>query len=256
MRALISLTVLLLLVMAAAIRFLDAERLSAAGSILSGVGSLLAVIWFSAGLRYQSHQLDEQRKQFSAQFLFLKESSRRDALLLVQGILERAEEKAIIAMGSINSLSELPGKYMDMVELKTILESDDPYEVMKACASWLKREGAAMMLLQGIKSAAGIYLKSINAADIDYSKPADEFYFIYSPRFSNEPFFNTVSATAFILSEVMFRYSPARDAAIIAHFAAAAKSIDPSVVKLEKLRSDIQKHVAAGYPLPKIANDI
>lgn len=255
-RNLVAISLVIALAIAAAVRLLDPERLSALGSILSGAGSLLAVVWFSAGLRYQSHQLDEQRKQFVAQFQYLKESGRRDSLALVQGILERAEERAVAGMPGIKSLTEIPGKYMDMVELKPILESENPDEVLNACANWNKKEVSAMTLLQGIKSAAEVYLRGTGATDIDYSKPADLFYFIYSPRFSNEPFFNSVSGAAHILSEIMVRFQPARDAAMIAFLAATAKTFDPAVIKMEKLREDIAKHREAGYPLPAIAADV
>ena len=50
---------------------LDTNTLSAVGSIIAAGGSLLAVLWFSASLRYQANQLEEQRKQFSAQFMHL-----------------------------------------------------------------------------------------------------------------------------------------------------------------------------------------
>lgn len=255
-RYLTALTIALALAVAIAIRLLDHERLSALGGILGGAGSLLAVLWFSAGLRYQSRQLEDQREQFTAQFQYLKESSRRDALLLVREILERAEDKAISSFEKPIAVTDLPAKYMDSGELKTILESRNPREVLDACAIWMKKAGAALTLLQGIKSAAEVYLRSINATDIDYMKPADEFYFIYSPRFANEPFFNSVSGAAHMLSEIMVRFQPARNAALIAYFCATAKGVSPNIIKMDKLRTDIATHVAGGYPLPAIAADV
>lgn len=255
-RVLTALSVALAVAVAVVIRLLDPESLSALGSILAGGGSLLAVLWFSAGLRYQANQLAEQRQQFAAQFNFLKENSRRDALLLVQGILERDEARAISSLGEPISISDLPAKYMDVPELKTVLESRNPREVMDACRTWMKKENAATTLLQGIKSAAEVYLRSVNVTDIDYTKTPDEFYFVYSPRFANEPFFNTLAGPATMLSEIMVRFKPGRDAAIIAFMAATAKAVSPEVIKMEKLREDMARHLADGRPLPAIARDV
>lgn len=253
---LVAISLVIAIAMAIVIRILDPDRLSALGSILAGAGSLLAVLWFSAGLRYQSRQLEDQRQQFVAQFEYLKESGRRDALLLVQGILERAEEKAISGIGGDISISELPAKYIDSKELKTILESIDSKEVLDACAIWMKKEGAALTLMQGIKSAAEIYLRSLDAKDIDYSTPAEEFYFIYSPRFANEPFFNSLAGPANMLSEIMVRFRPLRDATNIAFISASSKAFTGEIVKMEKLHADIKKHLADGYPLPEIAKNV
>lgn len=241
---------------AVAIGLLDHERLSALGSIVSGGGSLLAVLWFSAGLRYQANQLAEQRKQFTAQFHQMQESSRRDALLVAKGILEKAEERAIAFSGKVSSVGEILIEFTKFEDLKPILESTRPSEVLEAHARWMKKEGAASMLMQGIKSAAEVYLRSISTPDIDYSKPADEFYMIYSPHFASLPFFESFAGSANMLSEFMFRLSPGRQAATIAFLAATSKSLSPKIIKMAKLREDIAKHVANGYPIPAIAREL
>lgn len=255
-RILIGLTVVVALAVGLSVRMLDPERLSALGSILSGAGGLLAVIWFSASLRYQSKQLEEQGRQFAAQFHHLQETSRRDALLLAKGILDKAEEKAIAHHGVISTVNELVTEYTNFVELKPILESTNAQEVLRAHQSWMKKEGAALTLLTGIKSAAEVYLRSVGAIDIDYSKSPEDFYFIYSPRFASQPFFNGLAGTAMMLSEFMVRLAPGRNAALIAYFAANAKAISTEIIKMDKLRADMTKHVADGYPLPAIAKDL
>lgn len=255
-RILIGLTIAVLVAVGASIRFLVPNDLSALGSILSGAGGLLAVIWFSAGLRYQSKQLEEQRSQFAAQFRHLQETSRRDALLLAKNILDTAEQKAIAHNGTVSSVSELFTEYANFSELKPILESTKPQEVLEAHRSWMKKEGAALTLLTGIKSAAEVYLRSIGSTDLDFTKPPDEFYFVYGSRFSSQPFFNGLAGTATLLAEFMVRLAPGRHAALIAFFAATAKSVGTNVIKMEKLREDMAKHVANGYPLPAIAKDL
>lgn len=253
---LIILTVAVAVLVGVSINQLSPERLSAFGDILSGAGGILAVIWFSAGLRYQSRQLDEQRRQFAAQFQHLQEASKRDALLLAKGILENAEQKAIAHHGSITAVNEIFVEYMNISELTPILESTDPHEVLRAHQLWMKKEGAALALLSGVKSAAEVYLRSIGANDIDYTKSPEEFYFIYGPRFSSQPFFYNLSGTATLLSEFMVMLSPGRNAATIAFLSANAKIISAEVIRMDMLREDIARHVAAGHSLPAIADGI
>lgn len=255
-RILASLTAAVAVLVFASIYLLDPEKLGALGSILSGAGGLLAVIWFSAGLRYQSRQLQDQRAQFAAQFEHLQETSRRDALLLCKSILDKAEERAISYNGSIKNIGELFTEYSRFEELKPLLESTNPEEVLRAHTSWMKKEGAALALMNGIKSAAEVYLRSVGIADVDYSKPPDEFYFVYSPRFESQPFFNEFAGTARMLSEFMVRLEPGRKAALIAFFAAGAKGIGAGLIRMEKLREDMKKQIDRGYPLPEIAKDL
>lgn len=255
-RLLVALTVVIALMVGLAIWFLDPERLSALGGILSGAGGLLAVIWFSAGLRYQAQQLSEQRAQFSMQFHHLQETSRRDALLLAKGVLDKAEEKAVSHNGSIASVAELPGACMNFAELKPILESTNPHQVMDAYQGWMKKEGAALVLLGGVKSAAEVYLRSIGVTDIDYSKSPESFYLAYSSRFAEQPFFNSLAGVAQILAEFLFRLEPGRNAAMIAFLAANAKVISRDIIKMDKLHEDIKKHRDSGREIPAIARDL
>jgi hypothetical protein len=255
-RLLIALTLAVAAVVGVSIRFLDPERLSAFGGILSGAGSLLAVLWFSASLRYQATQLEEQRKQFAVQFQFLQESSRRDALVVAKDILERAERRAIEVNGKVSSIGELVTEYMHFAELKPMLESTDAEDVLKAFDSWMKKEEAAMTLMLGIKSAAEVYLRAAVTPEIDYRKPPEEFYLIYSVHFSSLPYFQALAGAAAMLSEVMFNLGPGRSAAQIAFFAASSKSVGARIIKMEKVRADIAEHVANGYPLPEIARDV
>lgn len=253
---LITLTLMVSFLVAIFIFIFDNEYISAIGSILSGAGSILAVIWFSAGLNYQAKQLNEQRKQFSSQFKHLQEASRREALLLAKEILEKTEEKTIIYNGKIKNLSDLVSQYTNFVELKPILESKNPDEVLSEYDRWLKKEGAALLLLDGIKSAAEIYFKSIGEKDIDYSQSPEKFYFEYSPRFNTQPFFNQLSGVGGVLAELMINLKPGRDAAKIAFFAASAKTIGEQFIKMDDLRLRIEKHISRGYILPCIANEL
>jgi hypothetical protein len=249
------LTALLIVPISICVYFLDPERLSALGSIVAAGGSLLAVIWFSASLSYQAKQLEEQRQQFAVQFQFLRETTRREALVVAQDILQTAEKSAIEKNGSIASIIQLPIHYMNCVEMKPLLQSIDSDEVLSAFEEWIKKEAAAVCLLQGIKSAAEVYLNSVDVKNIDYTKPVDEFYMIYSPHFSSLPYFQNLASTANLLSEFMVTLGPARAAAKIAFYAASYKSAG-SIIKIDRVRADIEKHTANNFPLPKIAEGL
>jgi len=256
MRLLIFLTMLVVVAVIAAVANCNANDLSGYGSIISAGAGLLAVIWFSASLWYQARQLKEQREQFLAQFKQLQESNRRDSLLTAKNILDAAEERAISHHGGISSSGEILTQYINFAELKPILESTNPETVLSACQSWMKKEGAALTLIRGIKSAAEVYFRSAGITEVDYTKKPEEFVFIYGPRFWEQPFFGAFQSTATMLCEFMVRLEPGRNAAQIAFFAATAKSIGENILHMDKFREDIEKHKANGYSLPRIAEDL
>lgn len=250
-RLLVLLTVLVVVAVIAALLYFNANDLSGYGSIISAGGGLLAVIWFSASLWYQSEQLKDQKVQFSAQFKHLEQASHRDSLLTAKSILDAAEERAISHHGGISSSAELFTQYINFAELKPILESNDPGIVLKACQTWMKKEGAALTLLKGIKSAAEVYFRSASVTDIDYTKKPEEFVYIYGPRFWQQPFFEAFQGTATMLCEFMVRLEPGRSAAHIAFFVATAKSIGEKVLHMDKVREDIEKHKVIIRDVPR-----
>jgi hypothetical protein len=73
--------------------------------------------------------------------------------MLAREILNTAEAKALSLNSEINSLSDLPANYISSVEFRDILNSDDPVRVQTAIQSWLKKEGPALTLMRGLKSA-------------------------------------------------------------------------------------------------------
>ncbi len=256
LRLLSLITIFVILVVAAAIYHIAPNDLSGYGSIASAGGSLLAVIWFSGSLWYQSTQLKEQRAQFQAQFRHLQEASRRDSLVLAKSILERAEEKAIALHGKINSIDELFPLYMQFDELKPLIESTDPAVVQDAYSSWIKKEGAATTFIKGIKSAASVYLQSIETKDIDYTKTPEEFVLIYGCWFWGQPFFEAYQGPANLLCDWMVRLEPGRKAAHLAGIASAGRMFGINFLKIDKVREDIQEHREKDYPVPKIAEGL
>lgn len=242
-------------VVIAAIAFIEPANLGAYGAIVSGGGSLLAVVWFSASLWNQSQQLQEQREQFAAQFSHLKESSRRDALLMAKRILDEVEQRAIAHHGNVSSVGELFNEYTRFAELGPLTTSPDPDVIRREFESWTKKEGAALLLMKGIKSAAEIYLNSIGVHDIDYTRTPEEFVYVYGPRFLSQPFFDAVHGPATMLADIMVRLEPGRKAATIAYFAAMAKSEGDDIVRVDKLRDDVRNQREQGYLVPVIAED-
>lgn len=252
----IVLSILVLIAIGTMIYAIDVKRLSSYGTVLGATGSILAVIWFTSSLWYQAQQLREQREQFLAQFHHIRESTRRDSLLTAKSILEAADTRAITQHGGITSTSELISEFINFAELKLILESRNPEAVLSSFKEWMRKEGAAMTLLKGIKSAAEVYLKSVDIDDIDFAKPPEEFVYIYGPRFLNKPFFDVYQGTATMLAQFMFSLQPGRKAAKIAFFGATAKSAGENVLHMDKVREDIMEHKANGYPVPAIAEDL
>jgi len=253
---LISLSTLVVLATGVAIYRLSEVQISSYGSIVAAAGTLLAVIWFTGSLWYQSQQLKEQRTQFLAEFKQLREEGRRNALLLARDILNTAESRAISINPKISSLSELPSLYLQFVEFKDIMESDNPNVVQAAIESWLKKEGPAVTLMKGIKSAAEVYFMAIGKENVDYSKEPEEFVFIYGPQLWSIPFFEAFQAPATMLAEFMVLLEPGRKAVIIASLAIMAKLGGDKILKMDSIRENIRVHVAKGYALPKIAEGL
>lgn len=255
-RILIILSAFVLIALVVGILTLNNEKCTSIGTMVSAAGSLLAVIWFSGSLWYQSKQLNEQRIQFTHEFKQLKEEGRRNALLLAKDILETAERKSLSLNPEMKTLSELPTVYMNMGELKTISESSDPSKVLEALTSWGKKEGPAVTLMKGLKSAAEVYFKAIGKDDFDFSKEPEEFVYIYGSWLWPLPYFESFQYTGTVLSEFMTILTPGRKAVIIASKAALAKVSGGEFVKLDLIKKDIADHAAKGYPLPKIAQNL
>ncbi len=256
-RLLILLTILVVLIAIAAVMYLPSEKYSALGDLFSAVGSVLAVIWFSAGLFYQSKQLEEQREQFQAEFRHLREEAQRDALTFCKEILRDAEERALRLNPRIKSINDLPPLYLGFTELKTIMESTDGHQVRDAVKLWQEREGPAVTIMRGIKKAAEVYFTAIGKPDVDYSKKEDEFVYIYGAELWKLPYFDYYEGTSRLLGEFMIRLQPARKAAYLAATVAMLKTEPfPGAVKKDKIIEDVKEHRAANLPMPAIAMDL
>jgi hypothetical protein len=255
-RLLVLLSILIVLLGIYAVVLFPPEYFSALGSLFAAVGGILAVIWFSSSLYYQSQQLKEQRQQFLEEFRQLREEARRNALVLAKDILLQAEEKALKQNPALKSINDLMALYIDLSEWRTILKSEDPAMVLEYGKTWITmKEGPAIFLMRGIKSAAETYFRAIGYCDVDYSKEPEDFIFIYGPTLWKLPYFEAYQAVATWLSEFMVRMQPSRKAIQLAYYVALLKST-PEIMKKDKIVEDISQHKKAGYPLPAIAKDL
>ncbi len=220
--------------------------------LVSSVAALLAVIWFSAGLMFQSMQIAEQRQQFLENFRQLREDSRRSAIVVAKDILADSERRAIEQNESLKSITELMVLYADFPELAGILKSTDAREVIEAGQKWLRKEGAAMTIIRGVSAAAKIYFDSIGQI-VDYSKDPEEFVYIYGPHLWKVPYFQTFQAVSEFLSEIMIRITPVRKSALLAYQGAVALTSPEGVFKTDRIRADIENLKKLDYPVPEIA---
>jgi hypothetical protein len=253
-RLLILLSILVVLLAVCAMVYLPPSDYSAIGSLFAAVGGILAVIWFSASLYYQSRQLKEQREQFLVNFEQLREDNRRNSLIVARDILSRAEEKALKANPNLKSISDLMTVYMAFFELGDILKSTDPQTVLEQGKKWLTlKEGPAMFLMRGIKSAAETYFRAVGNNTIDYAREPEEFVFIYGPTLWKIPYFDEYQGVAHFMSEMMVLLEPGRKGALLAYQVAMLKtSPDPKIFKQEKIIEDIKQYKQKGRKLPAI----
>lgn len=221
-------------------------------SLAGTTANILAVVWFTATLLYQSRQLSEQRQQFALSLDQTKRSSRREALVVADGILRNGERTALSQNPSLTMLSELLPAYLDLKEMKTMLESDDPNEVVDAGKGWLKREGPAATIMNSIYTATKVYADSTGDLSFDFTKDVEEFVYIYGPIIWKLPYFQSYQGTAATLSDFMVQFTPGRKAALLAYTIAIGLSTVPEILNKEKVKKDIEIAKQKKYPLPAV----
>jgi len=248
------LTCLLILFGMLVFKYLPLDYSETIGTLIGGIGSVIAVIWFYTSLKLQRRQLEEQRQQFMSEFKHVREDSHRNALILSRDILNETEKRISGQNPELKSISDLIPLYLQqMQEFNPILEETNPVLIQQHVQSWLKIEGPAVILMKGIKSAAEIYLRVSDLnGNIDYSKDPEEFVYIYGPLLWKNPFFDLYEGAATILSQFMISLAPGRKSVILASMVAMSMTVPKGVVKEDKIREDIENHKKKGYPLPKI----
>jgi len=250
----IALTFLLILFGVLIFKCLPLNYSETIGTLIGGIGSIIAVIWFYTSLQLQRRQLEEQRQQFMSEFQHVREDSRRNALILSRDILNETEKRILGQNPDLKSISDLIPLYLrQMQEFNQILEETDPVLIQQHIQNWLKIEGPAVILMKGLKSAAEIYLRASDlSSGIDYSKDPEEFVYIYGPHLWKNPFFDLYQAAATMLSEFMIRLVPGRKSVLLASMVAMSMTVPKGIIKEDKIQEDIENYKTKGYPLPKI----
>jgi hypothetical protein len=237
--------------------YLPSHQYSALGDLASAVGSILAVIWFSAALFYQSKQLEEQREQFQAEFKHLREENRRNALSISRDILRDAEERALKMNPALKGVGDFASVYLsDPSLLRTVLESTNVDEVLWAVRKWTgEHEGPVLTMLRGIKDAAQMYYSAIGDGGFDFTKAPEDFVDSYGATLWKLPYFGTYAAMEVVV-RLMVPMQPGRKAVLIATSAALLKSGRERVMKRDMILKDIRGHREAQLPMPAIAADL
>jgi hypothetical protein len=259
-RLLFLLSVVTLLLAIEILVWFPTQSSSAIGTVTGGFAGILAVIWFSAGLYYQSQQLKEQREQFLENFKQLREDNRRSSLILAKDILVRAEERALKSNPDLKSIGELTAYYMNLPDGSIIRKSTDPTAVLEAGKKWmLTQEGPALYLMRGMKNAAEVYFRAVGDDNIDYSMEPELFVLTYGPTLWKLPFFEEYACIG-LLPDFMVHLTAVRATLKLAYFVAAFKQATRDGVgdmfKEDKIMEDIRRHKEAGYPVPAIAEDL
>ena len=222
-------------------------------SLIGSTANILAVVWFTATLIYQSRQLSEQRQQFSITIEQSKRDSQRNALVVADGILREAEKVALSQNEDLKTFADLIPIYVKWDRLSIMINSSDPNEIIKAGKEWLKREGPAITITNGIKTAIKIYAESTSNNSFDFTLDADEFIYIYGPEIWQLPYFQRYQGTIQLLIEFMIRITPGRKAALLSYTIAIGLSTSENILQKNKIREDIDFLNKKNYPIPEIA---
>ena len=223
-------------------------------SLVAAVSNFLAVVWFTSTLLYQSRQLREQREQFAVNLDQMHRDAQRNSIVVAQSILKDAESLALSQNEQIASLSNLPSMYTNLAEMKVLLESNDPNEIIEAGIKWFKQEGPAMTLMRGIKSAAMIYQESTGKPIFRTTAEPEEFVYMNGPLLWNIPFFQNYQGTSDLLAGLMVQFQPGRTSARVAYMIALARTTTPNILRKDKLLEELKALNDNHFPIPKIAH--
>jgi hypothetical protein len=219
--------------------------------LVGTASTLLAAIWFTATLIYQSRQLAEQRQQFALSFEQSRRDARREALVVADGILRDGENAALSMNPDFKSIGDISAHYIELGSMATMLKSTNPTEVMEAGKEWLKREGPALTLVRAVESAFKVYTDLL----LDSSLPSEEFVSIDGPHFWYLPYFQRYHGVVSLLTDFMVNLGPGRKAALIAHTIAIGLSTNKDLLKRDKILKDIEELRQKNYAVPAIAEE-
>jgi hypothetical protein len=253
-KALFLASVLLLLIPFGLYVWMDGKGPSDLGSLLGAFCGLLAIIWFYRGLRLQSIQIDEQRKQFTQQMHLQHQDS---LLAFLNTSSERMERYLSELLTSLNipNESQVTSKYLSsLIYYKQAIESSNPNEVLNQIQNWIKIEGPCVKFLSSVRDIIVLHRKRSGMEDNSEGADPADYVFINGAYIMDQPFLSAYKSTVNLLSEQMMLISPGRKAMALASSAALSQIAPEGVMKKEKIIQDIKKAISEGLLVPKICD--
>lgn len=226
------------------------------GSVLSAFSGLIAVFWFYRGLRLQSVQISEQRKQFAQQF----EMQYQDSLLIFLNIcsdkMKNYHAELLKALG-ISNESLICSTYVKNLKLyKRIIKSTNPEEVIIDSIEWEKIEEPCIKFMNSVRDIIKLYKQRINLAEENDENDPVIYVFINNAHIMDQPFMSFYKNTVKALSEEMMIFSPGRKSMKLASRSAPALLVPPEIVKIDVIRNEIKIAKKSGVLIPKICEKL
>jgi hypothetical protein len=253
-KELLLVSALLLLIPFGLYVWMDGKGPSDLGSLLGAFCGLLAIIWFYRGLRLQSIQIDEQRKQFIHQMRIQHQDSLLGFLVTASDRMDRYLNELLTSLNIPNE-SKLLVKYLDaLIYYKQALESSDPNEVKTQIENWIKTEGPCVKFMASVRDIIVLHQKRLGIEDNSEGVDPAEYVFINGKYLMDQPFMSAYKIAVTALSEQMSLLCPGRKAMGLASIAAACQIMPDGVMKKDIIIQDIKKAKADGLLVPKICD--
>lgn len=249
------LSILLLLIPFAIYFYVESKGIGDLGSLLGASAGVIAIIWFYRGLRLQSLQIEEQRKQFSRQHHVQHQDS---LLTFLNSVSERIEKqfKELLDALNLSDLSQLTVKYLESMEqYNEALESPDAKIVLSASQEWMKIEGPCMKFMSAIKDVIILHKMRLELDIEEKEQDVATYVFINSSHLFQQPLISNYHTSVSMLSEQMMLLAPGRKAMFIATSTAMALVAPEGFMKTDKILDEINKQKADGEVMPKICDE-
>jgi hypothetical protein len=253
-RELILISAFLLIIPVALYVWMDGNGPGDLGALLGAFCGLLAIIWFYRGLRLQSIQIDEQRKQFTRQMHLQHQDSLLAFLNTSSDRMERYLSELLTSLNIPNE-SQVMSKYLSSLQYyKQATESRDPNEVLTQIQNWMKIEGPCVKFMSSVRDIIILHQKRLGMEDNSEGIDPAEYVYINGAHIMNQPFMSAYKSTVNLLSEQMSLISPGRKAMSLASTAAMAQIAPKGVMKRDKIIQNIKKAISDGLLVPKICD--
>lgn len=250
---------------ATAIYFTAADNEASANlaTYISGFVSVITLVWLVAAFRIQSVELSLQRNELALQRVAVEQQAQETAnsaklasLSSINEILKKAEQDIKDNDAGIGKVSEIvPALLQGMRLWEDVENSKDPLKVQKTYGEWLKIESVARLYLLRVASAMKLYFE-FHRRDLspDYTKPPEDFVYIYQTWINKAPFLSEHSGTAAFIGQHISIVMPGIERMLLAFMVAGAKLSNPEIFKDEALEEMRDKILERSSSLPAICD--